>query len=112
MSSPARQDRLPARGATAVDFAYGNPHDVGNKCVAARINGEIQALRAPLRNGDMVEIVDGPVARPNRVGLSVRAYRQARSKSAISATMKFDESASSRATAGTGARQFTLRLPV
>ena len=53
------------RGATPVDFAYGIHTDVGNKCVAARINGEIQPLRAELRNGDVIEIVTGPVARPN-----------------------------------------------
>jgi RelA/SpoT family (p)ppGpp synthetase len=53
------------RGATPVDFAYGIHTDVGNKCVAARINGEIQPLRNVLRNGDVVEVVTGPVARPN-----------------------------------------------
>ena len=53
------------RGATAVDFAYGIHTDIGNKCVASRINGEIQPLRSELRNGDVVEVVTGPVARPN-----------------------------------------------
>ena len=53
------------RGATPVDFAYGIHTDVGNRCVAARINGEIQPLRSELKNGDVVEIVTGPVARPN-----------------------------------------------
>jgi GTP pyrophosphokinase len=53
------------RGATPVDFAYSIHTDIGNKCVAARVNGEIQPLRTELRNGDVVEIVTGPVARPN-----------------------------------------------
>jgi len=53
------------RGATPVDFAYGIHTDVGNRCVAARINGEIQPLRSELKNGDVIEIVTGPVARPN-----------------------------------------------
>ncbi len=53
------------RGATPVDFAYGIHTHIGNKCVAARVNGEIQPLRTELRNGDVVEIVTGPVARPN-----------------------------------------------
>jgi len=53
------------RGATPVDFAYGIHTDVGNRCVAARINGEIQPLRSELKNGDVVEVVTGPVARPN-----------------------------------------------
>jgi RelA/SpoT family (p)ppGpp synthetase len=53
------------RGATPVDFAYGIHTDVGNRCVAARVNGEVAPLRSELRNGDVVEIVTGPVARPN-----------------------------------------------
>jgi GTP pyrophosphokinase len=53
------------RGATPVDFAYGIHTDVGNRCVAARINGEIQPLRSELKNGDVIDIVTGPVARPN-----------------------------------------------
>ncbi|MFN3567153.1 MAG: TGS domain-containing protein, partial [Burkholderiaceae bacterium] len=53
------------RGATPVDFAYSIHTDIGNKCVAARVNGEVQPLRTELRNGDVVEIVTGPVARPN-----------------------------------------------
>ncbi len=53
------------RGATAVDFAYSIHTDIGNRCVAARINNEIQPLRSELKNGDVVEAVTGPVARPN-----------------------------------------------
>lgn len=53
------------RGATPIDFAYSIHTDIGNKCVAARINNEIQPLRTELRNGDVVEVVTGPVARPN-----------------------------------------------
>ncbi len=53
------------RGATAVDFAYSIHTDIGNRCVAARINSEIQPLRSELKNGDVVEVVTGPVARPN-----------------------------------------------
>ena len=53
------------RGATPVDFAYSIHTDVGNRCVAARINSEIQPLRSELKNGDVIEIVTGPIARPN-----------------------------------------------
>jgi len=81
------------RGATAVDFAYGIHTDVGNKTVAARINGETQALRTPLRNGDMVEIVTGPVARPNPAWLTFVRTGKARSEIRhFLRTMKFDES--------------------
>jgi len=100
------------RGATAVDFAYGIHTDVGNKCVAARINGEIQALRAPLRNGDMVEIVTGPVARPNPAWLSFVRTGKARSEIRhFLRTMKFDESAElGERLLAQAARQFNLSL--
>jgi GTP diphosphokinase / guanosine-3',5'-bis(diphosphate) 3'-diphosphatase len=81
------------RGATAVDFAYSIHTDVGNKCVAARINNEIQPLRTQLRNGDMVEIVTGAVARPNPGWLSFVRTGKARSEIRhFLRTMKFDES--------------------
>jgi len=70
---------LPRR-ATAVDFAYGIHTDIGNKCVAARVNGEIQPLRTELRNGDVVEIVAGPVARPNPVWLGFVRTGKARAE--------------------------------
>jgi GTP diphosphokinase / guanosine-3',5'-bis(diphosphate) 3'-diphosphatase len=81
------------RGATAVDFAYSIHTDVGNKCVAARINNEIQPLRTQLRDGDMIEIVTGPEARPNPAWLSFVRTGKARSEIRhFLRTMKFDES--------------------
>jgi GTP diphosphokinase / guanosine-3',5'-bis(diphosphate) 3'-diphosphatase len=70
---------LPRR-ATPVDFAYAIHTDIGNKCVAARVNGEIQPLRTELRNGDVVEIVTGPVARPNPVWLGFVRTGKARAE--------------------------------
>jgi len=55
---------LPRR-ATAVDFAYSVHTDIGNHCVATRINGEYMPLSTPLKNGDRVEIVTSESARPN-----------------------------------------------
>jgi len=55
---------LPRR-ATAVDFAYNVHTDVGNHCVAAKINGEYMPLSTPLNNGDRVEIITSDSARPN-----------------------------------------------
>jgi GTP pyrophosphokinase len=55
---------LPRR-ATAVDFAYNVHTDVGNHCVAAKINGEYMPLSTPLNNGDRVEIITSESARPN-----------------------------------------------
>jgi len=56
--------RLP-RGATAVDFAYAVHTDVGNRCVAAKIDRRLVPLKTLLRNGETVEIVTARGARPN-----------------------------------------------
>ncbi|QIK36712.1 bifunctional (p)ppGpp synthetase/guanosine-3',5'-bis(diphosphate) 3'-pyrophosphohydrolase [Caldichromatium japonicum] len=53
------------RGATAVDFAYAIHSDIGNTCVAARIDRRMAPLSTPLRSGQTVEIITAPGARPN-----------------------------------------------
>jgi len=67
------------KGATAIDFAYAVHTDVGNHCVSARINGESVPLGTVLRNGNRVEIVTDPNARPNPVWLSYVGTGKARS---------------------------------
>ncbi|HEX5045627.1 MAG TPA: bifunctional (p)ppGpp synthetase/guanosine-3',5'-bis(diphosphate) 3'-pyrophosphohydrolase [Gammaproteobacteria bacterium] len=56
--------RLP-RGATAVDFAYAVHTDIGNRCVAAKIDRRLVPLKTALNNGETVEIVTARGARPN-----------------------------------------------
>ena len=68
------------RGATAVDFAYAIHSDVGDHCVAAKLNGEPVALRTVLKSGDVVEIVTAPGARPNPGWLNFVSTGRARSK--------------------------------
>jgi GTP diphosphokinase / guanosine-3',5'-bis(diphosphate) 3'-diphosphatase len=68
------------RGATAVDFAYGVHTDVGHHCVAARINYELLPLRTELKNGDHVEILTSPTARPNPSWVSFVTTGKARSR--------------------------------
>ncbi len=53
------------RGATAVDFAYAVHTDVGNSCVACRINRRLAPLSEALQSGQTVEILTAPGARPN-----------------------------------------------
>ena len=53
------------RGATPVDFAYAVHTDVGNSCVACRINRRLAPLSEPLQSGQTVEILTAPGARPN-----------------------------------------------
>lgn len=68
------------RGATPVDFAYAIHSDVGDRCVAAKINGEPATLRAELRSGDVVEVITAPNARPNPAWLNFVRTGRARSK--------------------------------
>lgn len=53
------------KGATPVDFAYTVHSDVGNSCVAAKVNRRLVPLSIPLTNGQTVEIIIAPGARPN-----------------------------------------------
>ena len=68
------------RGATPVDFAYAIHTDVGDHCVAAKVNGEPVALRTELRSGDVVEVSGAPGARPNPAWLNFVRTGRARSK--------------------------------
>ena len=68
------------RGATVMDFAYAIHSGVGNRAVAARINGEQRPLRTELNNGDVVEIVTDEKSEPNPAWLSFVKTGRARSK--------------------------------
>ena len=68
------------RGATPIDFAYAIHSDVGDHCVAAKVNGEPVALRTELRSGDVVEVISAPGARPNPAWLNFVRTGRARSK--------------------------------
>ncbi len=67
------------RGATAVDFAYSVHTDIGNHCIAVKVNHELVPLRTELRNGDRVEIVTAPQAKPNPAWLGYVTTSKARS---------------------------------
>jgi RelA/SpoT family (p)ppGpp synthetase len=67
------------RGATAVDLAYAIHTDVGNTCVAARVNRRLAPLSARLMTGQTVEIITAPGARPNPVWLNFAVSGKARS---------------------------------
>src|SRR5919109_4008308 len=83
------------RGATAVDFAYAVHTDIGNRCVAAKVNGELVPLRQELRNGDRVEIITASHAKPNPGWLQYVRTGKARSNIRhFLKTMQYEESAS------------------
>lgn len=68
------------RGSTAVDFAYAVHTDIGNRCVAARINRDFAPLRTELQNGDQVEIVTAVIPNPNPAWLKFVRSGRTRSK--------------------------------
>ncbi|MGC4029210.1 MAG: bifunctional (p)ppGpp synthetase/guanosine-3',5'-bis(diphosphate) 3'-pyrophosphohydrolase [Steroidobacteraceae bacterium] len=70
--------RLP-RGATVVDFAYAVHTDVGNRCVAAKVDRRLTSLRTVLRNGQTVQIITAKGASPNPSWVSFVATAKARS---------------------------------
>ncbi len=68
------------RGATTVDFAYAVHTDIGNRCVASKVNSELVPLRTELHNGDRVEIITAPHAHPNPAWLGYVVTSKARSE--------------------------------
>jgi GTP diphosphokinase / guanosine-3',5'-bis(diphosphate) 3'-diphosphatase len=66
------------KGATVVDFAYAIHSDVGNTCVAARIDRRLSPLRTVLRSGQTVEIINAPGAKPNAAWLNFVVTGKAR----------------------------------
>ena len=78
--TPKTQILALPRGATVVDFAYAIHSNVGDRTVAARINGEQVPLRTELKNGDVVEVVTAQVSSPNPNWLDFVRTGRARSK--------------------------------
>lgn len=69
--------KLP-KGATVIDFAYAVHSDVGNHCVAARVDRKLVPLRSRLFNGQTVEILTSSNARPSPAWLDVVITGKAR----------------------------------
>lgn len=67
------------KGSTPVDFAYTVHTDVGNACVACRIDRKLAPLSAKLQSGQTVEVITAPGARPNLAWLSFVTTARARS---------------------------------
>lgn len=81
------------RGATALDFAYSIHSDLGNQCVAVKINNELLPLRTELKSGDIVEVITAPYSKPNPAWLGF--VRTGKARSAIRhylKTMRLTES--------------------
>ncbi|RLA36170.1 MAG: guanosine-3',5'-bis(diphosphate) 3'-diphosphatase [Gammaproteobacteria bacterium] len=80
-------DILPLpKGATTVDFAYAVHTDVGNRCVAAKIDRNLVPLRTTLENSQTVEIITARGAKPNPNWVTF--VTTAKARSAIRQRMK------------------------
>ena len=66
------------RGSTVIDFAYAVHSDVGNQCVAARVDRRLAPLRTRLHSGQTVEIMTKQDARPNPAWLNFVVTGKAR----------------------------------
>jgi len=53
------------KNSTPVDFAYSVHTEIGDKCVASKINGNLQPLKSILKNGDQVEILTSKESQPS-----------------------------------------------
>ena len=53
------------KNASPVDFAYAIHSQIGDKCVAAKINDKLQPLKTILKNGDQIEIITSETSQPS-----------------------------------------------
>jgi len=70
--------KLP-HGAAVVDFAYTVHTDVGNTCIAAKVDRQLVPLRTQLKNGQTVEIITADGAHPSPAWLGFVVSAKARS---------------------------------
>ncbi|MFV8834400.1 bifunctional GTP diphosphokinase/guanosine-3',5'-bis pyrophosphate 3'-pyrophosphohydrolase [Aquisalimonas sp.] len=67
------------RGATLVDFAYAVHSDIGDTCLAAKVDKRLAPLRTQLETGQTIDIITAPGARPNPAWLDFVVTAKARS---------------------------------
>ena len=53
------------KNATPIDFAYAIHSQIGDKCVAVKINEKLQPLKTLLKNGDQIEIITSEASQPS-----------------------------------------------
>jgi GTP pyrophosphokinase len=68
------------QGSCPIDFAYSIHGDVGNACVGAKINAKMVALKTPLQNGDVVEILTSSTQTPSKDWLNLVKTSKARNR--------------------------------
>lgn len=68
------------RGSTAVDFAYAVHTDIGNTCVAVRVDHRFLPLSSTLFNGQTISVVTDSSAKPSPMWLNFVVTAKARSE--------------------------------
>lgn len=68
--TPKGHIRQLPRGSTAVDFAYSVHTELGDHCVAVRIDQQLEPLNTVLKNGQTIEVITARHARPNAAWLN------------------------------------------
>ncbi len=68
--TPAGEIMELQRGSTPVDFAYAVHTDIGNTCIAAKIDRQLVPLRTQMQMGQTVEIITANSAKPNPAWLN------------------------------------------
>jgi GTP diphosphokinase / guanosine-3',5'-bis(diphosphate) 3'-diphosphatase len=69
------------RGSTPIDFAYAVHTEIGNRCIAARVNGELVRLDSELTTGQICQIVPSQVGgAPSKQWLDFVVTSRARHK--------------------------------
>ncbi len=76
--TPAGDLIILPRKPTPIDFAYAVHTNVGNHCIAAKVNGRIVPLKSILRSGEQVEIITSQNQKPAQDWLSVVKTSKAR----------------------------------
>jgi guanosine-3',5'-bis(diphosphate) 3'-pyrophosphohydrolase len=103
--------RLP-RGATVVDFAYAVHTDIGNRCVAAKIDRRLTPLRTVLRNGQTIQIITAKGATPNPswVNFVVTAKARAAIRHYLKGLRRHEAAELGRRLLGQALAEFGLKL--
>ncbi|EHK61139.1 RelA/SpoT family protein [Halomonas sp. GFAJ-1] len=80
-----------SQGATVIDFAYSVHTDIGNNCIACRIDRHLAPLSTRLESGQTLEIITAPGAKPNLAWLNF--VTTAKARSAIRHALKHQQQA-------------------
>ena len=68
--TPSGEVKTIAQNSTVLDFAYYLHTDMGNHCIGAKVNHEIQSLNYVLHDGDLIEIMTDEQQKPQVEWLS------------------------------------------